>query len=53
VSQALDALCARFAVCTMEAHAAAAAQTPHLPVRESLASRPPHTRWASSRATTI
>jgi len=38
---------------TVGEHAEAAAQTPHLPVRESLASRPPHTRWASSRATTI
>jgi len=52
VSRALDALCTRFAVCTMEEHAAAAARTPHLPVRESLASRPRHSRWASSRATT-
>lgn len=48
VSQVLDVLSARFAVHTMEAHAEAVARAPHLPVREPRASRPAHTRWASS-----
>jgi hypothetical protein len=51
VSQALDALSARFAVGTVGAHAEAAARMPHLPVREPRAGRPPHTRAASARAT--
>ena len=52
VGRVLDVLSARFAVCTMEAHAEAAARTPHLPVREPRLTRPAQTRWASSRATT-
>ncbi|PYN80922.1 MAG: polysaccharide deacetylase [Candidatus Rokuibacteriota bacterium] len=52
VGRVLDVLSARFAVCTMEAHAEAAARTPHLPVREPRLTRPAQTRWASWRATT-
>jgi len=52
VSQVLDMLSIRFAVHSVGAHAEAAARKPHLRVRVPRASRPPHTRWASSRATT-
>jgi len=52
VSRALEVLAARFTVCTMEAHAEAAARALHVPVREPSLSRPVHTRQASSRLTT-